>query len=149
MARLLPLVVALVHWPGPITRGNDPPDVKKELAKLEGVRAIEAQMVAGKDVAKELPLPSMRITIKGDTLIRGNGGFSVESKIAIDPSKHPKAIDLVTRLPGGGSETAVGIYALSGESLKICYDATGKQRPKEFKSAEGSTVVLSVLKRPK
>jgi uncharacterized protein (TIGR03067 family) len=86
---------------------------------------------------------------QGRYLIRGNGGFSVESKIAIDPSKHPKAIDLVTRLPGGGSETAVGIYELSGESLKICYDATGKQRPKEFKSAEGSTVVLSILKRPK
>jgi uncharacterized protein (TIGR03067 family) len=89
------------------------------------------------------------LRIKGYILIRGNGGFSVESKIAIDPSEHPKAIDLVTRLPRGGSETAVGSYELSGESLKICHDATGKQRPKEFKSAVGSTVVLPVLKRPK
>jgi uncharacterized protein (TIGR03067 family) len=133
---------------GSASCGDDPPDAKKEIAKLEGVWVFESQTVGGKGATKE-QLDPMRIAIKGDTLTRGSGAISIASKMTIDPSKKPKTIDLVTRLPGGGSEKAVGIYELSGDTLKICYDNTGKERPKEFKSAEGSTVVLSVLKRQK
>lgn len=148
MARVVPLVVVLGLGSATVSRGDDPADAKEELAKLQGVWVFESQTVGGKGSTKE-QLDPMRIAIKGGTLTRGSGAISIASKMTIDPSKKPKAIDLVTGLPGGGSETARGIYELSGDALTICYDNTGKERPKEFKSAEGSTVVLSVLKRQK
>ena len=40
-----------------------------------------------------------------------------------------------------------GIYALDGDSLKICLDTEGQERPKEFKTAPKSGHLLYVLKR--
>jgi len=43
--------------------------------------------------------------------------------------------------------TIQGIYELSGDTLRICYDRTGESRPEDFKAAAGSHHMLYVLKR--
>jgi hypothetical protein len=43
----------------------------------------------------------------------------------------------------------LGIYALDGDTLKVCYDPQGQDRPKEFKSAADSNVTFAVCKRVK
>jgi hypothetical protein len=43
----------------------------------------------------------------------------------------------------------LGIYEISGETLKVCFDPEGKKRPTEFKTAAGSPTTLAVYKRMK
>ena len=43
----------------------------------------------------------------------------------------------------------LGIYEISGETLKVCFDPEGKKRPTEFKSASGSQTFVNVHKRVK
>jgi hypothetical protein len=43
----------------------------------------------------------------------------------------------------------LGIYEISGDTLKVCFDPEGKKRPTEFKSASGSQTFVNVHKRVK
>jgi hypothetical protein len=43
----------------------------------------------------------------------------------------------------------LGIYEISGDTLKVCFDPEGKKRPTEFKTAAGSQTTLAVYKRVK
>jgi uncharacterized protein (TIGR03067 family) len=45
----------------------------------------------------------------------------------------------------GGNLT--GIYEISGDSLKVCYDLTGQQYPKSFDATKGSRQVLYQFQR--
>jgi uncharacterized protein (TIGR03067 family) len=42
----------------------------------------------------------------------------------------------------------LGIYEISGDTLKVCFDPEGKKRPTQFKSASGSQTLV-VHKRVK
>src|SRR5262249_6009598 len=76
----------------------------------------------------------------------------------LDPTKTPKAIDLID---AKRKDTRPGIYQLEGDDLKICYrmgEAKAREeRPKEFNtgpkrdkpSADGPGLMLLVLKREK
>lgn len=41
------------------------------------------------------------------------------------------------------------IYELDDDMLKICYDLSGKSRPTEFKTSEGTQLFLVTYKREK
>jgi uncharacterized protein (TIGR03067 family) len=66
----------------------------------------------------------------------------------LDPTKSPKTIDIVTL--GGARKTALGLYQLDGDTLKLCLSldpAKVSERPKEFGSREGESRVVVTLKR--
>jgi uncharacterized protein (TIGR03067 family) len=66
----------------------------------------------------------------------------------LDPSKSPKTLDAkVTDGPNKGA-VILGIYEISGDTLKVCFDPEGKKRPTEFKSESGSQTLV-VHKRVK
>jgi uncharacterized protein (TIGR03067 family) len=61
----------------------------------------------------------------------------------LDSTSRPKAFDLAA-----STRTFEGIYALEGDTLRLCYDlAPEAKRPRRFASAAGSHQVLMVLKR--
>ncbi len=41
------------------------------------------------------------------------------------------------------------IYELEGDTLRVCYDLSGKKRPGEFKTAEGTQLYLVTYTRKK
>jgi uncharacterized protein (TIGR03067 family) len=138
---LLPVIALLVAGQDP----EPPRDVKKELARLQGEWAMVARETNGKQEPDEqVKKERWRLTIKGDqcvfTLREGKGrNERAEFTIAIDPFKHPKALDW------GASP---GIYRLQGDTLTICRTVGNRPRPKEFKTFTVSDS-LSVWKRVK
>jgi uncharacterized protein (TIGR03067 family) len=72
----------------------------------------------------------------------GSGVYS------IDPTKPLKEIDATgIVLPGKRERTYLGIYELSGDTLKWCVDNRQTERPTEFRTSRGN--YLLILKRKK
>jgi len=72
----------------------------------------------------------------------------------LDATSKPKGMTVTgTEGPNQG-KTFPAIYALTsdehdGDMLRICYDLSGKERPKEFKSVAGTKLYLVTYRRQK
>jgi uncharacterized protein (TIGR03067 family) len=119
-----------------------------ELKKLEGTWQVTSGERNG--------MPTERIV--GDTLTFSGEEFTVQhdgnerfkATIKLYPDKKPREIDATVTEGEDKGKTALGIYALEGDELKLCFDPPGGgARPKEFASPEGSDYMVVVLKRQK
>jgi uncharacterized protein (TIGR03067 family) len=87
------------------------------------------------------------IVIEGDELyFTDNFTKSKPSKFRIDAKVQPNSIDIGE--DKGERKSGRGIYALDGDSLRLCLSGSG-ERPKEFKTTAGDKTNLFVLKRQK
>jgi uncharacterized protein (TIGR03067 family) len=80
---------------------------------------------------------------KGDEVIE-------RGKYKLDPSKKPKEIDFdITEGPDQGKHQ-VGIYELSGNTLKVSVAPPGvEERPTDFTTKPGAMTAVVILKREK
>lgn len=119
-------------------------DAQEDLDKLQGVWAVTAM----EDDGKPIPLDGVKgtVTFKGDVMVvDGLGPKPSEHKITLDPSQKPKSLDATNEGQG-----KLGIYELEGDDLKVFLPiGLRTKRPTEFKSAEGSNLVVMTLKRAK
>jgi uncharacterized protein (TIGR03067 family) len=131
------------------TLADDKADVEKEFKKLQGAWTFESCVAGG----KELPaaqLEGLILVFEGEkhTVKKGDEVIQVATQ-KLDPSKSPKTIDVtMTEGPNKGA-VMLGIYEISGDTLKVCFEFEGKKRPTEFKSAAGSQTFVNVHKRVK
>ena len=59
-----------------------------------------------------------------------------------DLSAKPKALDITgTEGPNKGKKIPA-IYERNGDTLRVCYDLSGKSRPAEFKTTAGTRLFL-------
>lgn len=127
------------------TRGQD---AKTELDKLQGKWSVTAMERGEKSAPKEI-IDKIVVTFVGDKMTLGRtqaGAKSREYTIKLDPTKDPKAIDLVPSDGDSKGKTVAGIYRFDGNDLKICMPNTDSQdRPKEFKSVKDSDLILMSL----
>ena len=71
-------------------------------------------------------------------------------KYALDTGKNPARIAMeIVKGPQGEGARAVGIIALKGGNLLLCYPAMGGETPAAFAAKAGSGLHLFVLKRKK
>src|SRR5262245_47507586 len=101
----------------------DAPDdaVKKEQEKLKGTWVVESFQLGEKTIDK---LKGTTYQFNGEKLIITiPGQKGTEGTYKLDPSKNPKALDIVTPV-GDGKVTSHTIYALDGDELKICSSST-------------------------
>jgi uncharacterized protein (TIGR03067 family) len=133
----------------PITRGADDAKGKDDAKKIEGTWKPTSAELAGKAWPEEL--------VKKMTLVVADGKYSVtigeqtdKGEVKVDPAKDPRTMDIVGG-KGGPNEgkTLLAIYQLTGDKLRICYDLSGKARPKEFKTAPGTELFLVEYQRQK
>jgi uncharacterized protein (TIGR03067 family) len=116
---------------------------KDEIEKLQG----DWMMVSSETSGKKAPDNIVKISsvsIKGDQWLAKLGGRETKFTIKVDPTKSPRTIDF-TGPSSTGEVTSPGVYKLEGDSLTVCIAGRGKDRPKEFKSEDGS--MLLVYKR--
>jgi uncharacterized protein (TIGR03067 family) len=93
----------------------------------------------------------MRFIFKDDhaTFVRGSAD-KLEFTLKLDPTKKPKEVDFTAKGGPFDGQTALCIYDLDSDMLKLCVpNKPTKVRPKEFKSAKGSGIGYIVLKRAK
>jgi clostripain len=132
-------------------RKNAGPDASHELEKLQGEWTLVAREMRG-EKSKDEAVKQFKLMIKGNQWTVASSQSpqrAIMMTIQIDPSRDPKAIDLIA---GAGDQGSVfpGIYKLEGDTFTLCRaTATGDvERPMEFK-ATGEESVLMVWKRAK
>src|SRR5262249_7700440 len=126
--------------------------VQKDLKKLKGTWTLVSGQVDGKPVSEE-NVKKSKITRDGEKASLVTPHVSdkpIKATIKVDPTRTPKEMDF-TRSEGPNANTPIlAIYEFDGEDkYRICYDPSGKSRPKEFVSKEGTGFILHVWKRQK
>jgi len=138
------LCLCLAVVVSPASFAADPPDAK----------AIEGSWTPIKAELGGQPLPdAVRKTIslkladgKYDAMGGGKPDYGTYS---LDPSTMPKGMTVTgTNGPNQG-KTFPCIYELKGDTLRICYDLSGKKQPTEFKSIAGTELYLVTYSRKK
>lgn len=127
--------------------GQDQQDTpKKELEKFQGTWVITSWVRDGKaDKSHE----GGKVTFKGRNFERTSAKETVKGTIKPNPKTKPRELETtLTEGPDKG-KTLSGIYEFEGDTLKICYAAPEKERPKEFTSKADSGHFLLVFKREK
>lgn len=126
-------------------------DAKSDLDGLQGSWQVAEYVNDGRPAPEDVR-NAITITFKGERLhVSGPGGIGERAfSIKLDRGAMPKAMD-VTPLDGKFKDkTFPGIYEFKGEQLRLCMpNLNPNKRPREFKSLEGSYLVLFVLKRAK
>jgi uncharacterized protein (TIGR03067 family) len=140
--------LGLIASGGPGVWADDQADVEKELKKFQGTWTFESVEAGGKKLPAD-QFKGMTVTFEGDKYSVKKDDKVVEAATQkLDPSKSPKTLDAkVTDGPNKGA-VILGIYEISGDTLKVCFDPEGKKRPTEFKGESGSQTLV-VHKRVK
>ncbi len=125
-------------------------DEKKfDAEKILGKWTYTAGKKSGADSNLEL-IQKGTVTITKETITLQDEMNKFVIKYKIDASKSPAVIEMeITESPFGAGMRAVGIIAMDGEVLKICYNSMGETPPKQFESKEGESTNMFVLKRAK
>jgi uncharacterized protein (TIGR03067 family) len=120
-------------------------DAKEDSKMMEGTWLPVEGELGGQKFPDEV-LKTIKLTLS-------EGKYTVnvidKGTVKLDPSKKPKTMDIVgTEGPNKG-KTIPAIYELTGDTLRVCYDLSGKNRPKEFKTEKDSKQFLVSYKREK
>ena len=129
---------------------DEPKDdiAKKEREKLAGTwKVISAERDGQPDKVSKDALTTY--TADGKFSVKFADGTTGDGTYQLDPGQSPKAIDYTMNYGPNKGQSHEGIYALEGETLKICRSDPGKPRPKEFATKTDSGQMLFVLARQK
>jgi uncharacterized protein (TIGR03067 family) len=123
-------------------------DAKDDAKALEGTWLPETAELAGQKFPDEVR-KTIKLVLKGDTYTVTVGEATDRGTVKLDAGKKPKAMDITgTEGPNKG-KTFLAIYEVTKDSLKVCYDLSGKERPTEFKTKEGTQLFLVTYRREK
>ena len=146
-----PLAVVLVILPMATSlalcaraAGDDPP---RGRGAVRGTWACTSAVVDGEPLP-EKTVKELRLTITADRYKTERADEVLfDSTYRLDPSKDPKQIEMTATEGDAAGKPALGIYAVDGDTLKMCYVMPGRDRPKAFESAPGSKAYLVTWKR--
>jgi uncharacterized protein (TIGR03067 family) len=122
-------------------------DAKKEEAKIDGTWLAKKAELAGKEFPKQV-VANLKLTLnKGDYEVQAESPD--RGIVTYDDSAMPKKMDIKGVEGPNKGKTILAIYELSGDTLKICYDLSGKEHPTEFKTLPKSRLFLVTYERQK
>jgi RNA polymerase sigma factor (sigma-70 family) len=110
--------------------------------RLQGTWVIARMGFAGQEMDVE---PGWRATFDGDRCALDFVRQRLLTTFRIDPGKSPKTIDFTFAHEPG--QVSPGIYDLDGDTLRICYDRSCRERPTAFATAADATFDLFILRR--
>jgi uncharacterized protein (TIGR03067 family) len=131
---------------GSFALGDDRATAKGDSKKINGTwKPVKAQL-AGKPYPDKI-LKSMKVVVKDGKYTVTAGDETDEGTVKLDLSKKPWAMDLKSRKGPFRNKTILAIYEFTDGGMRVCYDMSGKARPREFKSTAGSLLFLVEYRR--
>jgi uncharacterized protein (TIGR03067 family) len=123
-----------------------PEEQRKEQAKLEGRWRVTRVEIDGEPLPPE-DVRGMGLAFKGDRLVSERGGKKVEEgAYRVNPSATPKTMDVDFAEGPNKGKTWPVLYALEGDTLRICGGQAGEGRPAGFET-KGTGTILVTLRR--
>jgi uncharacterized protein (TIGR03067 family) len=139
---LVLLTLMLSFWLA--ARGGD----GKDGDTLEGTWLPSAAELGGKMFPEEIR-KTIKLVVNDDKYTVTVGEQVDKGTVKLNPSAKPKELDITgTEGPNKGKKIPA-IYERDGDTLRVCYDLSGKNRPTEFKTKEGTQLFLVTYKREK
>jgi uncharacterized protein (TIGR03067 family) len=92
---------------------------------------------------------TIKLVVKGDRYTVTVGKEVDQGNVKLNPSAKPKEMDIIGTDGPNKGKTILAIYQRDGDTLRICYDLGGKNRPTEFKTKAGTQLFLVTYKREK
>ena len=121
---------------------------KEDAKKMDGTWKPVAAELAGKPFPDDA-LKAMKLVVSEGKYAVTVGEQTDEGTVKLDPAKKPRAMDVVgTKGPNKG-KTILAVYELKDDTLRVCYDLSGKARPAEFKTKADTQLFLVEYKRQK
>ena len=124
----------------------DAPGADKE--KIQGKWTVVSGREGGKALTAD-KVKGTQLVITADTMAVTEGDRKRVMTYKLDASQKPKTIDLTTTEGSDLGKTALGIYSLEGDNLRICFVPPGKERPRTFDTKADNKEMLFVMKRAK
>jgi uncharacterized protein (TIGR03067 family) len=121
---------------------------KDEVKLMEGNWTPTVAELAGKKFPDEV-LKTMKLIVKNDQYTVKVGEIIDKGTVKLDSTKKPKEIDIVGTDGPNKGKTFLAIYEIDKDSLKVCYDLSGKARPTEFKTKPDTSLFLVTYSREK
>lgn len=151
MKYILPVFTLLMS--ASLLGADDPPPrevaIRQEMQKLQGVWQVESWEQRGKK-APAADLLHRTVFFGGETyLVRQDLKMIQVGRVRVDPTKTPKPITVQIAQGQHKGEIMLGIFELQGDTLKICFDVEGQNRPAEFKADGDAPLLLLTCKRRK
>jgi uncharacterized protein (TIGR03067 family) len=141
--------VALVLCLGAVASAQEKkPDPAAELKAMVGKWSLTKAELGGMDVLDHLKDLKFEIR-EGGKYTAQLGEEKDEGTFTADPGKTPKEMDI--KATGGplGGQTVKAIYKLDGDTMTICYDLGGGERPTKFETKADTKLFLAVYQRAK
>ncbi len=142
---VLALFAASIVFLAPIARCDDDKEDKKT---MEGTWLPSSAELAGEKFDDKV-LKTIKLVLKDDKYTVTVGEVTDKGTATLDPSKDPKTMDITGTDGPNKGKTFLCIYELKEDSLKVCYDLSGKKRPTEFATKPDSSLYLVTYKREK
>ena len=132
---------ALLAAGSPLLGGNKDSGASV-LKKIQGTWRFVAHEANGQKTPAD-EVAKLKITFTGDKYaISRDGKVVQEGTNKLDPSKTPAHIDAKITEGDGKGHTMLGIYELKGDTIRVCFDTAGKERPTRFTTKDGQMEVV-------
>jgi len=127
--------------------GNAQDQAKKDLKRMQGTWVLAALEVDGKPVPDD-KLKDTLLIVKGNKYITRVKDREIETTFTLDPSKKPRAIDMVFGEGEKKDKVLKGIYEIDGDTLRICRGlGPDQERPAQFGTWPDTGFFLVTWKR--
>jgi uncharacterized protein (TIGR03067 family) len=137
VALVLVLSFSLVAW-----------SADKDGDAMQGTWVPSSAEFAGEKFPDEVR-QTIKLVVKGDKYTVTVGKQVDQGTVKVNPSAKPKTLDITSTEGANKGKTILAIYELDGDTLRVCYDLNGKDRPTEFKTRTNTQLFLVTYKREK
>ncbi len=143
------LGICLVLAAAPFALAAEKSDDHKAAGEL---KALQGDWIPVKAELAGQPMPEAVLKTISLKLIKNDYEVLVAGKPdkgtwTFDATTKPKSMKIVGVKGPNAGKTFPAIYELTADSLRICYDLSGKKRPTEFKTKAGTKLYLVTYKR--
>jgi uncharacterized protein (TIGR03067 family) len=108
---------------------------------IEGVWRATSAELGGKALPDEVR-KAIRLVVEGGRYTATAGEAVDRGAVKLNPKASPRQLGVTGAEGPNKGRTTLAIYERDGDALKVCYDLGGKSRPAQFRTKEGTQLLL-------